>query len=155
MIGAGWYGKSDLWRLVQVAPVEIVSVCDPDKNMLKEAVEIGRRAGVKVHISHLKPHQPQHVEELLEYIDRVARHEVDFSFDVYPYLPGSTMLNYLLPYECRDRGPLGVLGTLNGRAVGVMGFTVAGGKIVEIDCLVDPERLAGLDLERLIGTEAR
>jgi RNA polymerase sigma-70 factor (ECF subfamily) len=50
-------------------------------------------------------------------------------------------------------GLAGVLGTLNGRAVGVMGFTVVGGKIVEIDCLLDPERLARLDLERLIGTK--
>src|SRR5688572_19313780 len=40
LIGAGWYGKSDLWRLVQVAPVEIISICDPDKNMLAEAVDI-------------------------------------------------------------------------------------------------------------------
>src|SRR6516162_11952925 len=40
LIGAGWYGKSDLWRLVQVTPVEIVSICDPDKHMLAEAVEI-------------------------------------------------------------------------------------------------------------------
>ena len=29
LIGAGWYGKSDLWRLMQVAPVEVVSICDP------------------------------------------------------------------------------------------------------------------------------
>ncbi len=40
LIGAGWYGKSDLWRLVQVTPVEIISICDPDQNMLAEAVEI-------------------------------------------------------------------------------------------------------------------
>ncbi|MBI5768665.1 MAG: Gfo/Idh/MocA family oxidoreductase [Verrucomicrobia bacterium] len=40
LIGAGWYGKSDLWRLVQVANVEIVSLCDPDKNMLAGAAEI-------------------------------------------------------------------------------------------------------------------
>ena len=40
LIGAGWYGKSDLWRLVQVANVEIVSLCDPDKHMLAGAVEI-------------------------------------------------------------------------------------------------------------------
>lgn len=40
LIGAGWYGKSDLWRLVQVAPIEIVSICDPDKQMLAGAVKI-------------------------------------------------------------------------------------------------------------------
>jgi predicted dehydrogenase len=40
LIGAGWYGKSDLWRLVQVAPVDIVALCDPDKHMLAGAVEI-------------------------------------------------------------------------------------------------------------------
>ncbi|HVR35201.1 MAG TPA: Gfo/Idh/MocA family oxidoreductase [Methylomirabilota bacterium] len=40
LIGAGWYGTSDLWRLIQVAPVEVVAICDPDKNMLASAVEI-------------------------------------------------------------------------------------------------------------------
>ena len=40
LIGSGWYGKSDLWRLIQVAPVEVVSICDVDKRMLAGAVEI-------------------------------------------------------------------------------------------------------------------
>lgn len=40
LIGAGWYGKSDLWRLVQVAPVEIVSICDPDKQLLAGAAKL-------------------------------------------------------------------------------------------------------------------
>ncbi len=40
LIGTGWYGKSDLWRLVQVAPVDIVSLCDVDQNMLSGAVDI-------------------------------------------------------------------------------------------------------------------
>lgn len=40
LIGAGWYGKSDLWRLIQVAPVEVVSICDTDKHMLDGALEI-------------------------------------------------------------------------------------------------------------------
>ena len=40
LIGAGWYGKSDLWRLIQVAPVEVVSLCDVDQHMLAGAVEI-------------------------------------------------------------------------------------------------------------------
>jgi RNA polymerase sigma-70 factor (ECF subfamily) len=37
---------------------------------------------------------------------------------------------------------------IDGRALGVMGFTVTEGRIVEIDCLFDPERLARLDLTR-------
>src|SRR5215472_8720126 len=40
LIGSGWYGKSDLLRLIQVAPVEVVSLCDVDKHMLEEAGEI-------------------------------------------------------------------------------------------------------------------
>src|SRR5947209_3686617 len=40
LIGCGWYGKSDLLRLIQVAPVEVVSLCDVDKNMLAAAAEL-------------------------------------------------------------------------------------------------------------------
>jgi len=40
LIGTGWYGKCDLLRLIQVAPVEVVSLCDVDKRMLAEAAEI-------------------------------------------------------------------------------------------------------------------
>jgi predicted dehydrogenase len=37
LIGTGWYGKSDLFRLIQVVPVEVIALCDVDKNMLKNA----------------------------------------------------------------------------------------------------------------------
>jgi predicted dehydrogenase len=40
LIGCGWYGKIDLLRLIQVAPVEVVSLCDVDKNMLAGAADI-------------------------------------------------------------------------------------------------------------------
>ena len=40
LIGAGWYGKCDLLRLIQVAPVEVVSLCDVDKKMLSEAADL-------------------------------------------------------------------------------------------------------------------
>jgi len=36
-----------------------------------------------------------------------------------------------------------------GRVVAVMAFTVAGGRIVAIDALIDPDRLACLDLSAL------
>ena len=40
LIGCGWYGKSDLFRLIQVAPVEVVSLCDVDKDMLASAADM-------------------------------------------------------------------------------------------------------------------
>src|SRR6266436_163787 len=40
VIGCGWYGKCDLFRLIQVAPVEVVSLCDVDKHMLADAAEM-------------------------------------------------------------------------------------------------------------------
>lgn len=79
---------------------------------LKEAVEIARRASVPLHISHLKGNTPQEAEAILQYIDQVARKEVDFSFDVYPYQPGSTMLNSLLPNEIWEEGPTAVASKL-------------------------------------------
>ncbi|WP_149277047.1 Gfo/Idh/MocA family protein [Pareuzebyella sediminis] len=40
LIGTGWYGKSDLFRLIQVANVEVISLCDADARMLEEAAEL-------------------------------------------------------------------------------------------------------------------
>src|SRR5712691_432309 len=40
LIGSGWYGKADLFRLIQVAPVEVVSLCDVDKKMLADAADM-------------------------------------------------------------------------------------------------------------------
>jgi predicted dehydrogenase len=40
LIGCGWYGKSDLFRLMQVAPVEVVSLCDVDSKQREKAANI-------------------------------------------------------------------------------------------------------------------
>ncbi len=40
LIGCGWYGKIDLLRLIQIAPVEVVSLCDVDSRMLADAAAI-------------------------------------------------------------------------------------------------------------------
>ena len=44
LIGTGWYGKSDLFRLIQVAPVDVVALCDVDKHQLAAAGDmVGKR----------------------------------------------------------------------------------------------------------------
>jgi RNA polymerase sigma factor (sigma-70 family) len=48
-------------------------------------------------------------------------------------------------------GAAGVVVMTHGRPFVVMGFTVVRGKIVEIDCFLDPERLARLDLAGFDG----
>jgi predicted dehydrogenase len=67
LIGAGWYGPSDLWRLIQVAPVEVVAISDPDKNMLKSAVEIASERQK----SKAKP------QTYNDYRDMLKEHEFD------------------------------------------------------------------------------
>jgi hypothetical protein len=39
----------------------------------------------------------------------------------------------------------------DGRLFAVIGFTIAGGKVVEMDILADPERLSRLDLSAIEG----
>jgi hypothetical protein len=67
LIGAGWYGPSDLWRLIQVAPTEVVAICDPDQNMLRSAVEIASQRQK----SHNKP------RTYGDYRDMLKEHELD------------------------------------------------------------------------------
>jgi predicted dehydrogenase len=67
LIGAGWYGKSDLWRLVQVAPVEVVALADPDRRMLEGAVGIAEQRQA----SHARP------AAYGDYRRMLADHELD------------------------------------------------------------------------------
>jgi RNA polymerase sigma-70 factor (ECF subfamily) len=59
-------------------------------------------------------------------------------------------IKFALPHAVRRpalvNGAAGVVVFINGRPYAVMGFTVACDKIVAIDCLVDPQRVARLDL---------
>ncbi len=65
MIGCGWYGKSDLFRLIQVSPVEVVSLCDVDKIMLAKAADtVAERQK-----SHKKPRLFADYREMLKQKD--------------------------------------------------------------------------------------
>jgi predicted dehydrogenase len=65
LIGTGWYGKSDLFRLLQVAPVEVVSLCDVDTTLLNECADmVAERQESKK-----RPRTFKHYQELLDQKD--------------------------------------------------------------------------------------
>ena len=62
-----------------------------------EMIEVSRRSGAPLHLSHLKViGNPELVEPLLALIDEASA-DVDITFDQYPYGAGSTVLSSLLP----------------------------------------------------------
>jgi predicted dehydrogenase len=67
LIGTGWYGKSDLFRLIQVAPVEVVALCDVDKNLLAAAAKLVSQRQA----SHKTPRQYSDYRKML------AAHKLD------------------------------------------------------------------------------
>src|SRR2546423_8538621 len=62
LIGCGWYGKLDIFRLIQIAPVKIVSLCDVDKRMLEGAADMMAARQV----SHKKPRTYTDYREMLK-----------------------------------------------------------------------------------------
>lgn len=61
LIGTGWYGKSDLFRLMQVAPIEVAGLCDVDRLQLQQAASL------------LKDRQPSAKPELFDDYQKMLR----------------------------------------------------------------------------------
>ncbi|MFK4853033.1 family 20 glycosylhydrolase [Microbacterium sp. ZW T6_19] len=75
----------------------------------REAIEIGRRTGCAVHLTHatmnFAPNRGR-AAELLALVDEALAAGVDVSLDSYPYLPGATTLAALLPSRLAETGDL-------------------------------------------------
>ena len=79
---------------------------------MAEAIEVGRRAGVRVQIAHHKACGRNNwgkVRESLEMIDQARREGVEVTADQYPYTAGATGLSALLPRWAHDGGPHALL----------------------------------------------
>jgi N-acyl-D-aspartate/D-glutamate deacylase len=89
---------------------------------LHEAIEIGRRLGVRVEVSHLKAAGRRNhgrSREALSILDEARAAGVRVHQDAYPYLAGSTLLSQLVPPWVHDGGTdalLERLGTADVRA---------------------------------------
>ena len=72
-----------------------------------DSIEIGRRAGVPVHLTHCHlgyPVNKGRAPELLAAIDQARAEGVEVTMDTYPYLAGSTYLHAFLPAWMHEGG---------------------------------------------------
>ena len=87
----------------------------------KEAIDIGRRSGVPVHITHFVQKIPPvgGAIKQLELVDSAREEGLDVTFDSYPYIHGSGRLLIVIPQWAQSDGPdalLDVLRSPEGRA---------------------------------------
>ena len=75
----------------------------------REAVEIGRRSGAPVHISHYHSPVAGLGAQMTALVDDARNRDQDVTYDQYPYPAASTILHSLLPYWVHAGGPHALL----------------------------------------------
>jgi N-acyl-D-amino-acid deacylase len=76
------------------------SESDYIEDAVAEIIEVGKRSGVRVHISHFKVAGRENwarIDGVLKMIHRAQAEGVRLTADQYPYIAGSTMLGAILP----------------------------------------------------------
>ncbi len=87
---------------------------NPDRGFggggVPEALEIGRRSGVKVHFSHTRTAvgNAGQTAELMEQFDE-AKDEVDLTLELYPYPTGSSFVLSNMPSQAHNGGPAEII----------------------------------------------
>jgi dihydroorotase/N-acyl-D-amino-acid deacylase len=79
---------------------------------VEEQLELARRTGCRLHISHLQavgPHNWERQRRVLDRIEQAAASGMDVAFDCYPYTRGSTVMTQLLPQSALEGGIDGLL----------------------------------------------
>jgi len=82
---------------------------------IPEALEIGKRSGVRVHFSHTRTSAENagQVSKVLELIDKAKAEGVNCTLELYPYPTGSSFLLSNLPSWAHEGGPKDILERLN------------------------------------------
>ncbi len=87
---------------------------------IEEAINVARRAGVPLQISHLKVQGGRNwwkTDTVIELIEQAAKHGTDVMFDRYPYIAYQTGLSNMFPLWARDGGAEAFLKRLDDPAV--------------------------------------
>ena len=80
------------------------------------SIDIGRRAGVAVHLTHAHMSTPANrgrASELLALVDGARAEGVDTTLDTYPYLAGNSYLHASLPTWVHEGGNAAILARLD------------------------------------------
>jgi len=141
---------------------------------VKEAIEIGRRSGVSVQISH----HPAKIggwgksKETLRLIEEAREEGIDVNCDMHPYIAGSTGLSALLPPWVQEGGPEKIVQRLKNEELrkkirqdmieekipgpGPCGLVKRGmwDKLMLSDCEKNKD-LIGLDFEEIAGRRGK
>jgi N-acyl-D-amino-acid deacylase len=85
----------------------------------REAIEICRRSGAALHVTHLyrRVSAPGGAQRLLDLIGEAQDQGIDVTFDTYPYEWSSTRLLILVPMWAHDGGPEQLKARLGSRAL--------------------------------------
>jgi N-acyl-D-amino-acid deacylase len=78
------------------------------QDAIDEAIEIGRQAGVRVLVSHLKAAEKPNwgkLPKVIETIESARENGVRITFEVYPYTAVSTKLSTFIPKDALNEGP--------------------------------------------------
>ena len=82
---------------------------------VEEQIELARRTGCRLQISHLQAvgakNWPLHLRAI-DAIEKAQETDVDVEFDCYPYVAGSTVLTQVLPQPALDGGPEALMSRL-------------------------------------------
>jgi N-acyl-D-amino-acid deacylase len=79
---------------------------------VEEMIQVSRRSGARLHLSHLKSLDSTLLEQLLELVEVAG-----VTFDQYPYGAGSTLLAGLLPAWAQEGGTAATLTRIRDRAM--------------------------------------
>lgn len=82
---------------------------------LDEVIDVARRSGVRLHVSHFKVagrRNRDKFEPALRRLDAAREEDIEVTFDQYPYTAGSTMLSAVLPPWIHAGGAEEMLGRL-------------------------------------------
>jgi len=86
---------------------------------INEAIDVGRRANMRVEISHFKVGLPNwnKSDQMIAMVEQARTEGLDVTVDQYPYTASSTTLNVLLPDWLHDGGHDSVVKRLDDRVI--------------------------------------